>query len=293
MRIDVALLPGLIRDTDSVFVVVDILRASSSIVALLQRGVPAIVPAASVEQARGLRQPLPDHLLCGEVNGLPPPGFDYGNSPVEFAALDADGRPAILATSNGTRVLNQVSEAPAVLVGALLNREAVARSVLALAREHSRNATVVCAASPGGRSIALEDALGAGAIAEAALRLDDSPQPTDAAHFARDAFLARRDDLAQALVKLHQPRRQRPFVVALHDAVGDVAQVVARDVDDAPAGGAQAWIEAEQNHPLTTPPQMPSFSITSSATSSSPVTRSRASWPVCWTSTRRPPEPPV
>ena len=58
---------------------------------------------------------------------------------------------------------------------------------------------MVCAASPGGRSIALEDALGAGAIAEAALRLDDSLEPTDAARFARDAFLARRDDLAQAL----------------------------------------------------------------------------------------------
>ena len=199
MRIDVALLPSLIRDTDSVFVVVDILRASSSIVALLQSGVPAIVPAANVEQALGLRQRLPDHLLCGEVNGLPPPGFDYGNSPAEFAALDAGGRPAILATSNGTRVLNQLSEAPAVLVGALLNREAVARAVLALAREHSRNAMVVCAASPGGRAIALEDALGAGAIIEAALRLDDSLQPTDAARFARDAFLARRDGLAQAL----------------------------------------------------------------------------------------------
>jgi 2-phosphosulfolactate phosphatase len=199
MRIDIALLPGLIRDADSVFVVVDILRASSSIVALLQRGVPAIVPAASVEQARDLHKLLPDHLLCGEVNGLPGPGFDYGNSPTEFSALDAGGRPAILATSNGTRVLNQLAEAPAVLVGALLNREAVARAMLALAREHGRDATIVCASAPGGHSIALEDALGAGAIAEAALRLDDSPQPTDAARFARDAFLARRDDLAQAL----------------------------------------------------------------------------------------------
>ena len=199
MRIDVALLPSLIRDTDSVFVVVDILRASSSIVALLQRGVPAIVPAASVEQARGLRQRLPDHLLCGEVNGLPPPGFHYGNSPAEFAALYVGVRPAILATSNGTRVLDQLSEAPAVLVRALLNAEALARPARALAREHSRNAMVVCAASPGGRSIALEDALGAGAITEAALRLDDSLQPTDAARFVRDAFLARRDDLAQAL----------------------------------------------------------------------------------------------
>lgn len=225
MRIDVALLPSLIRDTDSVFVIVDILRASSSIVALLQRGLPAIVPAANVEQARDLRQRLPNHLLCGEVNGLPPPDFDYGNSPVEFAALDTVQRPAILATSNGTRILNQVSEAPAVLVGALLNREAVARSVLALAREHNRDATVVCAASPGGRSIALEDTLGAGAIAEAALRLDDSLQPTDAARFARDAFLARREDLDRALA---DARHGAELIEAGYEA--DVAYCAQLDV---------------------------------------------------------------
>lgn len=199
MRIDVALLPSLIRDADSVFAVVDILRASSTIVTLLERGVPAVIPAASVEEARGLRARLPDHLLCGEVNGLPPPGFDYGNSPAEFAALDPGRRPAILATSNGTRILNEIADAPAVLVGALLNREAVARAMLALAAEHGRDATVVCAAAPGGRSIALEDALGAGAIAEAALRLDGSLQPTDAALFARNAFRAQAGDLPAAL----------------------------------------------------------------------------------------------
>ena len=71
MRIDVALLPGLIGDADSVFAVVDILRASSTIVTLLGHGVPTVIPAASVEEARGLRERLPVHLLCGEVDGLP------------------------------------------------------------------------------------------------------------------------------------------------------------------------------------------------------------------------------
>ncbi len=199
MRIDVALLPSLIRDANSVFALVDILRASTSIVAMLDSGFSTVIPAASVEQARALRQRLPDHLLCGEVNGLPPSGFDYGNSPAEFAAVNPHGRPAILATSNGTRILNDLADAPAVLVGALLNREAVAGALLALAGEHGRDPAVVCAAAPDGRSIALEDALGAGAIAEAALRLDGSLQPTDAARFARDAFLARLDDLPRAL----------------------------------------------------------------------------------------------
>jgi len=199
LRLDVALLPSLIRDARSAFVVVDVLRASTSIVTLLERGVPAVIPAAGVEEARALRERLPGHLLCGEQDGLPPPGFDYGNSPAEFAAASLDRRPAILATSNGTRILNDLADAPAVLVGALVNREAAARALLALAAEHGCDATIVCAAAPSGRSIALEDALGAGAIAEAALRLDPSLQPTDAARFARDAFLAARAELAAAL----------------------------------------------------------------------------------------------
>lgn len=199
MRIDVALLPSLIPDARSAFVVVDVLRASTSIVTLLERGVPAVIPAAGVEEARALRERLPGHILCGEQGGLPPPGFDYGNSPVEFAAASLDRRPAILATANGTRILNDLADAPAVLVGALVNREAASRALLALAAEHGCDATIVCAASPGGRSIALEDALGAGAIAEAALRLDPSLQPTDAVIFARGAFLAARAGLPAAL----------------------------------------------------------------------------------------------
>lgn len=203
VRIDVALLPALVAQTDSVFTVVDVLRASSTIITLLERGAPAVVAASGVEEARGLRERLPDYLLCGERDSLPPPDFDYGNSPAEFAALEPKGRPAILATSNGTRVLNRLASAPAVLVGALLNREAAARAMLALGAELGRDATVVCAATGDGRSIALEDALGAGAIAEAALRLDGSLRPTDAALVARDAFLHRRDELPRALASAH------------------------------------------------------------------------------------------
>jgi 2-phosphosulfolactate phosphatase len=197
LRIDVALLPDLIADTDSVFAVVDVLRASSAIVTLLERGVPAVIPMATVGEARELRERLPDCLLCGERDSVPPPGFDYGNSPTEFAALEPGGRAVILTTSNGTRLLNRLATAPAVLVGALLNREAAARVMLALAAEHDRDATVVCAAEAA--SLSLEDTLGAGAIVEAALSLEGSLHPTDAALLARDAFLARRDDLRHAL----------------------------------------------------------------------------------------------
>src|SRR3989337_3802211 len=92
LHLDAALLPGLMRDAPSVFAVVDVLRASTSIVTLLERGVPAVIPAAGVEEARALRERLPGHLLCGEQDGLPPPGVDYRTSPAEFAAAGPDRR---------------------------------------------------------------------------------------------------------------------------------------------------------------------------------------------------------
>src|SRR6266542_482613 len=122
MRIDVALLPGQEFDRSrSVCVVVDVLRASSSIVTLLEGGARPVIAAGSIDDARTLRERLPAYLLCGEAGGLPPEGFDYGNSPAEFSRLRVQRKGAILATSNGTRLLASLAAAPAVLVGCLLN----------------------------------------------------------------------------------------------------------------------------------------------------------------------------
>ncbi len=190
MRIDVAILPGQRFDASaSVCVVVDVLRASSSIVTLLERGCEAVVAAADIDEARKLHSSLPGYLLCGEAHGLPPKGFGYGNSPVEFSRLELAGKSAILATSNGTRVLAALAaQSPAVLVGCLLNRAAVARAALAIAAERGLDVQVVCSAAYGGAVFVLEDALGAGAIVDSALAADPGLIAGDAARFARDAF---------------------------------------------------------------------------------------------------------
>ena len=194
MQIDVALLPGQRFDSArSVCVVVDVLRASSSIVTLLERGAAAVVAAADIERARALAERLPGYVLCGEKDGLPPEGFAYGNSPSEFSRMDFAGRSVILATANGTRVLAALAEAPALLVGSLLNRTAAAEAALAIAQERGLDIEVICSAGYGGSTFVLEDALGAGAIVDAALRLPDPPRALDAARFARDAFVAAGD----------------------------------------------------------------------------------------------------
>ena len=181
MRIGVAILPGQrFNASVSVCVVIDVLRASSSIVTLLERGCEAVVVATDIEEARRLHRVLPDYLLCGEAEGLPPEGFDYGNSPVEFSRLELAGKSAVLA-------------------GCLLNRTAVARAALAIAAGRGLDITVVCSAAYGGSVFVLEDALGAGAIVDAALAIDANLIADDAARFARDSFAMSQVRIAEAV----------------------------------------------------------------------------------------------
>src|SRR3990172_4986925 len=165
MRIDVALLPEQALEREKrVCVAVDVLRASSSIVTLLERGADCVVAAPGIAEARALHERLPDYLLCGEKDGLPPPGFDYGNSPAEFSRLDLAGRRAVLATSNGTRLLAALADAPMVIVGCLLNRTAAARAAVAIASEGKLDIAGVCSAAYSGSTFVLGAARGAGGV---------------------------------------------------------------------------------------------------------------------------------
>src|SRR3989442_5515212 len=159
MRIDAVLLAGQGFDySRSVCIVVDVLRASSSMVTLLERGARPVLAAGSIEEARRLHQRLTGCLLCGERGGLPPPGFDYGNSPEEFSRLELGGQGAILATSNWTRLLAAMAGAPAVLVGCLLNQRAVAEAAVQIAGERALDVAVLCSAAYAGAAAVLADA---------------------------------------------------------------------------------------------------------------------------------------
>ena len=171
MRLDVALLPSLLREPEtSVCLVIDALRASSSIVTLFAGGAEEIVVAGSVAAARRIAREEPGrYLLAGEVFGLPPRGFDYGNSPSEFARLDLRGRRIVLATTNGTRALRRLAPSPLVLVGSLLNASAATRALLSEAEARGLDAALVCAGIERGKAFSLEDAFVAGALVETAL----------------------------------------------------------------------------------------------------------------------------
>jgi 2-phosphosulfolactate phosphatase len=208
MKLDVAFLPSLLRDPGRyVCVVVDVLRASSSLVVLLERGVEEVLLAGSIGEARRLAHERPHYLLCGERGGLPPRGFHHGNSPAEFAGLELDGRRAILCTSNGTRALARAAAAPLVLVGALLNATAVGRASVEAAGARGLGAAVVCSGDEGGTAFSLEDALGAGAIVDAIVGLGRETPRLELS----DAALA-----ALTIYRAHQGQEQAALRATSH-----------------------------------------------------------------------------
>jgi len=154
---EIALLPqrSLVNTTCVIF---DILRATSAMVTGLAHGVAEIWPASTIEEARALKERMPHAILGGERHGNPIEGFAIGNNPKEY--LDLHGRSVITTTTNGTVALRACAHGDHVLVGALLNLEAVRRVVESAAPQQL---LLVCAGTF--ETFALEDAIAAGLLA--------------------------------------------------------------------------------------------------------------------------------
>jgi len=111
----------------AIAIMVDALRASTTLAALLDHGVERIQVIARVEDARRLAERTPDALLVGERRGERLPGFHLGNSPLEvLASPRLDGRTAIFTSSNGAQRLTACHDAERILVGTVANANAVA-----------------------------------------------------------------------------------------------------------------------------------------------------------------------
>jgi 2-phosphosulfolactate phosphatase len=165
MQVRAALLPELAGEVrGAVCVVVDVLRATTVIATLFARGCPRVYVAASHEAARSFARER-GFALCGETGGYKVPDFDYGNSPVEFAAMDFTERPVVLSTTNGTKATVAVAEARKVFLGAAVNRMAVAKAAWRAAQETESDIVVICSGT--GNQFTLEDATVAGLYVEA------------------------------------------------------------------------------------------------------------------------------
>ena len=173
MKLDVLITPGELMPADvarRTVVVLDVLRASSTIVEALAAGARALYPVAEVEEALRLANTLgrDEVLLCGERKSLAIDGFDLGNSPGDFTAERVGGKLIVMSTTNGTGAVVAAGGAARVVVGSWLNLTAV---VDYLARTGAEP-VFLCAGREG--KFALEDAVCAGTLAAALMERSEA-----------------------------------------------------------------------------------------------------------------------
>jgi len=176
-------------------VVIDVLRACSTIVTALDRGARAVLPVADMAQAGKIASNLdPDiYRLGGEREGEKIEGYHLGNSPLEYTKETVEQRDVILNTTNGTKALNRATSAKHLIAACFLN----AQRVVDFVREADEQVTIVCAGRQ--NRLALEDALCAGLLLA---RLWDHDAPTvltDSAHTAFTLYETDQNNLPSAL----------------------------------------------------------------------------------------------
>jgi len=166
-------------------VVIDVLRASTTIVHALEAGATEVIPCQKVNEARAVAARLPcgGVILGGERRGLPIKGFDLGNSPEEYVPCRVEGKTVVFTTTNGTRAILRARQAQRVLIGAFVNASAVLNQLLGQEQIH-----LLCAGTRGLPS--RDDLLLAGMLVDRILQqADPSYQPNAQAVAARETWL--------------------------------------------------------------------------------------------------------
>lgn len=160
-RLEVCLSPALLHlynTTDTVVVIIDVFRATSTIAAALHNGAECVIPVASVSECIEIGQKTHNSITAGERDGKVAEGLEYGNSPSEYPRAFVEGKTLVLTTTNGTRLLHMVKYAHSIITGSFLNLDAVCDFLI----KQNRNVLLGCAAWKD--RFNLEDTLFAGAV---------------------------------------------------------------------------------------------------------------------------------
>lgn len=193
MRIDTYFTPPEVdagATADATVVVIDVVRATTTIIEALANGARAIYPTDSTEEAVRIASSMgrEDTLLCGERKGVKVEGFDLGNSPREFDAATVDGKKIVMTTTNGTRAMGAAADGARLLPCAFTNLGSVAEAIAG-----DEHVVIVCA----GREdrFSLDDALCAGHLIQRSIAdsyEEDEHELNDAARAVRALASARK-----------------------------------------------------------------------------------------------------
>lgn len=161
MNIEVCFSPlsyPLFHNSNSIVVVIDILRASSAITTAFFNGVTKMIPVATVEEAQTYKEQ--GYLVAAERDGEIVKGFDLGNSPFGYMNAKVKGKTIAITTTNGTQAISVAKDAHKVIIGSFLNQD----SVIEYLKKEKKDVIFLCAGWK--NKFNLEDTLYAGAVAE-------------------------------------------------------------------------------------------------------------------------------
>lgn len=199
MKIELLLTGGEVPDFHAKgrrIVLVDVLRAGTSLAVALESGAERIVPAESVEAAKKLLALLDrkSTLLAGEMDGAKLPGFDLGNSPGEFRDAQIAGKTIVFSSSDGAPLMARMWDAAEMPLLSFVNIQAVTDYLLAM---EETDLSVICAGREG--RFSMEDAVCAGMLCERLAGKSSDLETNDAGRAALLLYRARAADLTEVL----------------------------------------------------------------------------------------------
>ena len=203
MKIDVILLPketAALDLSDSVCIVLDIFRATTTIVTALANGCKTITPALSIEDAQTLASQMGSVLFAGERQSIKIEGYEFGNSPFEFCKEKVTGRNIVMTTTNGTIAIKAAEKAYRTFIGSFVNAKAVCMQ----AKQYGKDLVIVCAGTDG--LFSLEDTLCAGLLVQL-LKAECEVTLSDSALGALLLYAQAKDTLVETAVQSRNGKR--------------------------------------------------------------------------------------
>jgi 2-phosphosulfolactate phosphatase len=178
---------------DYICVVIDVIRATSTIAALFGKGIKKVIIAKDRKEAIKYKKENNGYILCGEVGGHPPKGFDYGNSPLEFSKIDLAGKNAILMTTNGTISFFKAKNAKIAIALSLLNFDTVIKFLNDYLQKYDYGIMFICSGEK--KEVAFDDVFVAGLAIKNLLKKPLPYSFSDSAKLALNAVLLENDNV--------------------------------------------------------------------------------------------------
>ena len=196
------LYPERVTCENFIVVLVDILRATTTICTAFENGVKNIIPVASLEEARVLKEK--GYLVASEQDGIKLDFADFGNSSFSFTHDKIEGRTLVYCTTNGTRAMEMAKDAQTLVIGAFINLTALTQWLFL----QSSDVVILC--SGWKNKFCLEDSLFAGALTEALLATGRFKTRCDSAEAALDLWSLAKEDIPGYIEKAaHRHRLQK------------------------------------------------------------------------------------